>query len=142
MARVLESVLMPFEASKIYEIVNDVGSYSEFLPWCIGSKVIEEDDESMRASITIRKGGFSYSLTTNNRLVFGRSISLEFSEGPFKYLKGAWSFDTTESGCQVRLELDFEAENKLLDIALNAASKPVATTLMRSFRNRAFELLG
>ena len=96
----------------------------------------------MKASITIRKGGFSYSLTTNIRLVLGRSISLEFSEGPFKYLKGAWSFDTTESGCQVRLELDFEAENKLLDIALNAASKPVATTLMRSFRNRAFELLG
>ena len=142
MARVLESVLMPFEASKIYEIVNDVGSYAEFLPWCVGSRVIEEDDESMRASITIRKGGFSYSLTTNNRLNFGRAISLEFSEGPFKYLQGSWSFVPTESGCKVKLELDFEAENKLLDIALNAASKPVAMTLMRSFRKRAYELLG
>ena len=142
MARILESILMPFEALKVYEIVNDVGSYSEFLPWCVDSKVLEEDDKNMRASITIRKGGFSYSLTTNNRLVSGRSISLEFSKGPFKYLRGEWSFLVAEGGCLIKLELDFEAENKLLDIALNAASKPVTTTLMRSFRNRAYELLG
>ena len=133
---------MPFETVKVYEIVNDVSSYSQFLPWCVDSKVIEEDDENMRASITIMKGGFSYKLTTNNRLVSGRSITLEFSEGPFKYLRGEWSFLSADSGCHVKLELDFEAENKLLDIALNAASKPVTRTLMRSFRNRAYELLG
>ena len=142
MAQILESISMPFEAFRIYEIVNDVGSYSEFLPWCVGSKVIEEDEENMKAAITIKKGGFSYSLTTNNRLIYGRSISLEFSDGPFKYLRGGWSFRSIEGGCHVELELDFEAESKLLDIALNAASRPVATTLMRSFRNRAYKLLG
>ena len=142
MARILETVSMPFEASEMFEVVNDVNSYPEFLPWCVSAEIISEDETSMKATIVISKGGFSYSLTTFNSLVPGRSISMDFSEGPFKFLKGEWRFIPIETGCQVKMELDFEAESKILDFALSAASGPVAAKLMYSFRKRAYAVWG
>ncbi len=142
MARIQESLSMPFGASEMYEIVNDVKSYPEFLPWCFDSEILYQDDSKMRATISIRKGGFSYSLTTSNLLMPGRSIVLDFSEGPFKYLRGEWRFIPTEGGSSVNLELDFEAENRILDIALGAASGRVTAKLMKSFEDRAYALYG
>jgi len=133
---------MPFGASDMYEIVNDVKSYSEFLPWCFDSEILYQDDTKMQATISIRKGGFSYSLTTSNLLIPGRSIVLDFSEGPFKYLQGEWRFIPTKGGSLVNLELDFEAENRILDIALRAASRRVTAKLMKSFEDRAYVLYG
>lgn len=142
MTRIAESASMPFGASQMYEIVNDVKSYSEFLPWCVHSEILYQDDNRMRATISIRKGGFSYSLTTSNVLMPGRSIALNFSDGPFKYLRGEWRFTPTNDGCLVNVELDFEAENRILGIALRAASRPATAKLMQSFKDRAYVLYG
>ena len=142
MGIIQKSILMPFSPSEMYNIVNDVKSYPKFLPWCVGSEVLYQDKTSMRASISIEKGRFSYSLTTSNRLVPDRIIELDFAEGPFKYLRGKWQFEPADQGCSVSLELNFEAENKFLDFALSSASRPVAAKLMQSFEDRAYVICG
>ena len=142
MSVVKESLSVPFKATEMYMIVNDVKAYPEFLPWCVGAEILHQDETSMRAKISIRKGRFAYSLTTFNQLFPCRVIELDFVEGPFKCFQGRWRFDSAEEGCLVQLDLDFEAKNRILDMALAAASRPVTARLMTAFRDRAYKVCG
>ena len=54
-----ESLSVPFKATEMYMIVNDVKAYPEFLPWCVGAEILHQDETSMRARISIRKGRFA-----------------------------------------------------------------------------------
>jgi len=39
MAKIERSALMPYPARVMYDIVNDVRHYPEFLPWCGDSRI-------------------------------------------------------------------------------------------------------
>ena len=45
MPNVRKSVLLPYSAEQMYELVERVERYPEFLPWCDKARVIEHDDE-------------------------------------------------------------------------------------------------
>ncbi|MBT3724204.1 MAG: ubiquinone-binding protein, partial [Gammaproteobacteria bacterium] len=51
MAKINRSALMPFSAAQMYDIVNSVEKYPEFLPWCASSKVLSQSESTMEASI-------------------------------------------------------------------------------------------
>ena len=36
------SIVLPFNARQLYEIVIDVESYPEFLPWCLSSRIVKK----------------------------------------------------------------------------------------------------
>jgi len=38
--------------------VDDVEAYSEFLPWCSKSTVLSRNNDEVRASLELSKGGF------------------------------------------------------------------------------------
>jgi len=37
---------MPYSARIMFEIVNDVAAYPEFLPWCADSRILTQTDAS------------------------------------------------------------------------------------------------
>jgi ribosome-associated toxin RatA of RatAB toxin-antitoxin module len=41
MPQISRSALVPYSAEQMYELVNDVKSYPQFLPGCTGSRVLE-----------------------------------------------------------------------------------------------------
>jgi len=43
------SALLPYPASALYALVNDVDRYPEFLPWCSSAQILEQDEGLMRA---------------------------------------------------------------------------------------------
>ena len=51
MPEIKRSALMPYPARFMYDIVNDVDSYPEFLPWCGEVETHQLDDISKEASI-------------------------------------------------------------------------------------------
>ncbi|MFZ0153612.1 type II toxin-antitoxin system RatA family toxin, partial [Pseudomonas sp.] len=50
------SALLPYPAQALYDLVNDVAGYPEFLPWCSSTTVLEVSDTLMRASLEVAKG--------------------------------------------------------------------------------------
>ncbi len=44
MKKIARTALLPYSAEQVFNIVNDVASYPEFLPWCGGSSVLSETD--------------------------------------------------------------------------------------------------
>ena len=81
------SALLPYPARALFDLVNDVKRYPEFLPWCSASQVLEESESLMRAELTVAKGSLSQRFTTRNVLVPGTSIEMNLENGPFTELQ-------------------------------------------------------
>ena len=77
MKQVSRSALVSFSAEQMFNLVNDVASYPEFLPGCSGSRVIESSTGAMVASVDVAKAGISKTFTTSNELKDGESIIMK-----------------------------------------------------------------
>ena len=86
--KVQKSALVLYSADLMYELVNRVDAYPEFLPWCGGAQVFEESEDSMVAEIVIDFKGVRQSFKTANELIRPIDstpgiIKLHLVDGPF-----------------------------------------------------------
>ena len=65
---------MEFTPQDMFNIVDDVDKYSEFLPWCGVSSVLSRNDDEVKATVEISHSGIKKSFTTLNRLQPGKII--------------------------------------------------------------------
>jgi len=138
MPQVRRSALVSFSAKQMYDLVNDVGRYPEFLPGCSGSKVLEQTADAMRASVDVSKAGISKTFTTINHLTKDAVILMELVDGPFKSLKGGWYFTILDdSACKVELRLDFEFSSKFIEIAFGKVFNELTSNMVGAFTQRA-----
>lgn len=143
MTTIRKTALMPYSAAQMYALVDDIGSYPDFLPWCGGSEELSRTDEEVRASVTIAHKGIHKSFTTHNRNQPGKMIEMRLVDGPFKQLEGFWRFDDLgEDGCKISLDLEFEFSNRLIAMALGTVFNQIANTLVDAFCDRARKLYG
>ena len=125
----------------MFDLVNDVASYPEFLPWCASSEVLEENDSSMTAQLSIARSGISQSFTTKNTLDRPNSIRLSLVDGPFDALRGDWVFEQLGTdGCRVEMNLAFEINSKIAGVMLAGVFEKAADTLVEAFGVRADEV--
>lgn len=141
MPQISRSALVPFSAAQMYQLVNDVYSYPDFLPGCTGSRVITVSDNEMTAAVEIAKAGISKTFTTRNTLLDNQSISMQLVDGPFRKLMGGWQFTAlSPDACKVELHLDFEFSNKLFEHAFSKIFKELAGGMVQAFTQRAKEI--
>lgn len=134
---------VPYSAPQMYDLVNNIEKYPEFLPWCRASIVHCRDEDEVRATLELAKGGLHKSFTTLNRLQKDKMIEVRLISGPFQHLEGFWRFEELDSGgCKVSLDLEFEFGSKLLSMAVGPVFNPVANTFVDLFCKRAEEVYG
>lgn len=132
---------MPYPARFMYDIVNDVERYPDFLPWCGATRVEQQDEQSMVAAILMQAAGLNHWFKTRNRMVPGASIDISLVEGPFSSLEGSWRFTPLNGdGCKIELVLNFEIKHNLVSAVVAPAFSRIANTLVESFCNRARDL--
>lgn len=137
------SALLPVSAQVLYDLVNDVASYPQFLPWCDSSEVLEASAEQMTARLTIAKGGVNQSFVTRNTLVPGERIEMNLVEGPFSRLNGVWHFKALgEHACKISLDLSFDYAGTLAKATLGPLFNQAANTMVDAFCQRAKQLYG
>lgn len=138
MAHIERSALVMHSAEAMFNLVNDVKAYPEFLPWCVASRVISETEEELQASLTIKKGGIEQTFSTRNSKQRPVQMTMQLVDGPFKQLHGVFRFQAlSPAACKVILELDFEVAGKLLSMTLGPVFKQAANTMVDAFVKRA-----
>lgn len=143
MTTISRSALVPHSAEAMFDLVNDVDRYQEFLPWCGGSEVLSRGEDEMRARIVIAKAGLEKAFTTHNRFQRGKMLEMRLVEGPFRRLDGYWRFQPLrEDASKVSLDLEFEFSNPILKMALSKVFTQIASTMVDAFVKRAEELYG
>jgi ribosome-associated toxin RatA of RatAB toxin-antitoxin module len=127
----------------MYDLVNDIAAYPEFLPWCKSSSIIESDEGELRAVIELSRGNLHKSFTTHNRMQPGKLIEMRLIEGPFKQLEGFWRFDDLgNEGSRVALDLEFEFSNAILRMTIGPVFHQITSTLVDAFTQRARQVYG
>ncbi len=143
MSKISKRVLVPYTPEQMYDLVNHAEKYPEFLPWCDKVNVIERNEMSVKAEVSVRKGRIHQSFTTQNRMIPGKRIEMTLVEGPFKKLHGIWHFSPRgESGCEVKLEMEFEFAKGLLGFGFGKIFNGIANTLVDAFCQRAKQVYG
>ncbi len=143
MTVVEKSALVKFSAHQMYDLVEDIESYPDFLPWCAGSRIINRNNNIVDAELQIAKGGFSKNFTTRNILDAGGRISISLINGPFSYLEGVWKFmPLREDASKITLDLEFEMSGKLVSLAFGAVFHQICNTMVSSFTQRAKQVYG
>lgn len=143
MTTISKNALVPYSATEMFDLVNDIESYERFLPWCRSSEVLSQSEDEVRATIEIAHGSLHKSFTTCNRLQTNKMIEMRLEQGPFKHLEGFWRFDVLgERACKVSLDLDFEFSNKLIGMAMGPIFSQIANNLVDAFSKRAVEVYG
>ena len=141
MPEISRSALLPYSPEFVYDIVNGVEAYPEFLPWCGDSRVEQQSDTEMQAAIQIRRAGIRQWFRTHNHMQPGRSIDMQLVDGPFRQLHGQWKFRPLDSrGCKIELVLAFEFKAGLASTLIGPAFTRIANTMVDSFCQRAHQL--
>jgi len=138
------NALVPYSVEEMYQLVDDIESYAEFLPWCKSTDVMSRDENEVTASIEIARGALNKSFTTLNRMQRNKIIEMRLVKGPFKHLEGFWRFDALKdaSASKISLDLDFEFESKIVAFAAGSVFNQIANSMVDAFCKRAVEVYG
>jgi len=143
MATVNRSALVPYSTEQMFALVDNISSYSDFLPWCRSSTEHHRSENEVEASVEIAKASVNKAFRTKNTLHRYDSIEMSLVDGPFKYLHGYWRFQELKAGaCKISLDLEYEFSNKLISLAISPAFDQIANTLVDSFVTRAKQYYG
>jgi ribosome-associated toxin RatA of RatAB toxin-antitoxin module len=138
MRRVTRSVLVPFPAMAMFELVDRVEDYPRFLPWCSGVSVLDTHEDGRTVRVDIDYHGVKAHFTTRNVNVPGEAIVVALKDGPFRSLHGQWKFRTlAPEACRVELELAYEFTTHVLEQLVGPVFGHVANTFIDSFVRRA-----
>jgi coenzyme Q-binding protein COQ10 len=130
-----------YTAKQMFDLVSDVESYPEFLPWCSDAKIIQKLENSrFIADLTVRFNIFMQKYRSN---VVVKSeggiyfISVESVNGVFETLKCLWVFTPNESGADIRFEVDLEFKSSLFQELVVLLFEEVSRKIISKFESRA-----
>jgi len=132
------TALVTYTPAQMFALVNDVPRYPDFLPWCIGAKIEDVSAVERIATLKIARGVLQTEFTTRNSLSPDSKILLQLTHGPFRDLKGEWTFDAIGTrGTRVNFRVEFEFKNRLTAAAFNAVFESLCGSIVDAFAQRA-----
>ncbi|UWQ89620.1 type II toxin-antitoxin system RatA family toxin [Rhodobacteraceae bacterium M382] len=139
---------LPYSAQQMYDLVADVAQYPTFLPWCAAARIRSKTPlgaaEVLEADLVISFKVFRERFGSRVTLFpDDMKIDTEYLDGPFKYMKSNWSFESCDDGgCDVSFFVDFEFRNAVLQGIIGVVFNEAMHRIVRAFEHRAAELYG
>jgi coenzyme Q-binding protein COQ10 len=128
---------------ELYDLVADVRSYPQFLPWCMAARIRHEDRFSLAADLIIGFQMFREKFTSHVDLSPENfEIDVNYAEGPFKYLTNKWRFLPHPEGCEIDFYVDFEFNSRLLQSVIETLFTEAVRRMVKAFEDRADDLYG
>ena len=140
-----ETRLLPYTPQQMFDLVADVSRYPEFLPWCVGARIREQQADMLLADLMI---GFKMVREKFTSRVWlhraERRIDVEYINGPFRQLKNHWTFydDPTAgpNGCRIEFFLEFEFSSVMLQKLIGVLFHEAVRRMVAAFEARAKQL--
>ncbi len=143
MALVEKSVLVLHSAQQMFDLVDGVELYPQFLPWCGGTDVKWRDEISTVATVMIDFHRIKQSFTTENAKQSPSLIEMKLQDGPFRHLDGSWRFTALDkNACKVEFRLHYEFSSKLLESMVGPVFNHITSNFVDAFVERAERVYG
>lgn len=129
---------IPYTPEQMFELVQDIEKYPEFLPWCVGTRIRSHDKNEIIADMVIGYKIFRERFTSRVILAKPVRIDVVYSDGPFKYLNNHWVFLAENDGsCTVDFFVDFEFRSKLMQNIIGIVFNEAVKVMVQAFEKRA-----
>jgi ribosome-associated toxin RatA of RatAB toxin-antitoxin module len=144
-----KTVLIWHSAQQMFELVSDVASYPQFLPWCDQARVLEQHAGGQSAEIGISFNGLRQRFATRNEHLSHEGGALEdrmtLISGPFSKLQGHWLFTpvgSSNDACRIELQLEYDFDNAAMALLVGPVFDWIASSLVDAFVKRAEAVYG
>jgi coenzyme Q-binding protein COQ10 len=137
--------LIECKKEDLIKLVLDIEKYPKFLPFCYDAKIhkVEEQDNIVKiiADLTIGKGPFKDTYKSdvkynkNEDTIFVTNI-----DGPLNHLENRWYFKQKKENTEISFDINFEIENRFLNIVMEKSFQFGLNKIADSFQKRANEL--
>ena len=140
----LREEVVNHSAKTLFDIVIDIESYPEYIPWCTRMVVNERTKNEIFADMYVQykfilaqKFG-SYIKFDSNKFI----IETKYIEGPLKDLKTNWKFEEiNEQKSNIVFDVHFEFKNKIHQKIAETFYPLIENKMINSFKQRAASLL-
>jgi coenzyme Q-binding protein COQ10 len=137
--------LIECKKDQLIDLVLDIEKYPEFVPFCLDSHVYEKNKEDNQiliiADLTIGKGPFKDTYKSDVKFDKENStINVTNIGGPLNHLENNWKFIETEGGTEISFDIDFEIENKFLNVLMSKSFEFGLNKIADAFQKRAEDL--
>jgi ribosome-associated toxin RatA of RatAB toxin-antitoxin module len=138
MREVKRSALIAETPARMYQLINDIERYPDFVPGCAAARILSRTGNEVVATLNIRRGPLRAEFTTRNLLEPDSRVLMQFVSGPFRVLEGLWTLTALgELGCRVELEMRFEFANRVTGALFEPLFEDTAASLVDAFVKRA-----
>jgi coenzyme Q-binding protein COQ10 len=138
-----ERQVLPFTQQQMFDLVAGVDRYPEFLPWCIGSRILRREDNILYADLVIGWKVIREKFSSKVVLSSPNSVQFDYTNGPLKYLHGDWRFTPGEGGgTVVDFKVDFEFKSRTLALVMGGVFSELVHRMVGAFEARAVALYG
>lgn len=135
---VRKSALLPYPDHAVFDLIERIEDYPQFLPWCAGAQVDRSAEPAINAALQISFKGLRQKFSTRNVHTRPSRVTMELLDGPFTRLDGLWQIDALgPDACKVSFSLDYEMRNGLLGRALSPIFGQIASTFVDAFVREA-----
>jgi len=137
--------LIECNKKQLINLVLDIESYPSFIPYCLDSKIYEKKEKkdiiSIIADLTIGRGPFKATYKSDVKFYKNTdTIYVTNIEGPLKHLDNKWTFIEKKNCTEIYFDIDFEIENKFLNIVMSKSFQYGLEKIADSFQKRANDL--
>nr|CAH8824539.1 unnamed protein product [Trichobilharzia regenti] len=142
-----ERRLIGYSPENMFDIAIDVGRYSEFVPWCNHSSIVERGESSMLVRLGVGFPPLSESYMS--RITFERPKHLKSvaqNVRMFHHLINEWRFlpglPDNPLSCNIEFSVDFEFRSPLYSKIAALFFDQVVSVMVNAFMERARALHG
>jgi len=143
MAYIKYFISVPYSVEQMFNLVNDINSYTKFLPGCNVSKILKKNNNELIAEMNIVSNGIVRSLITHNFFINNKSISILLVKGPFKSFYGYWEFiPITSAVSRIEYSSHYEFKSIFIEKIFNHIFKTKYKNIITAFISRAHVIYG
>lgn len=137
-----EERILPHRPEAIFNLVADVGSYPDFLPWCTATRILQQNEAGMIAEMAVGYKSIRERYKSNVELNRdAMMIDVTAVDGPFKHLRNQWHFEKCNiDQCKIHFHIEFEFSSWILQQIIGAFFEDAVAKMVSAFETRADQI--
>ena len=141
MPRHHETRSLPYTPEQMFDLVADVASYDQFLPWVSAVRIRSNSDTEMVADLMVGFKALREKFTSKVTKARPVSVDVEYLDGPLKYLRNKWRFNSDgQGGTLVDFCIEFEFRSRLFEMVAGQVFDRTLRMMIGAFEDRAAKL--
>ena len=143
MPRHSEKRNLPYSPHEMFDLVADVGRYQEFMPWVAATRISSDSETLMIADLVVGFKALKETFTSRVEKTRPRHITVDYVEGPLKYLKNEWEFTPDgKGGTNIDFCVDFAFKSRIFESLAGQMFDRALRRMITAFEERAHALYG